>query len=331
MSKEMIYFDHNATTKLNPEALLAMNEVYNNPLNASSIHKFGNIAQKYIKDAKEKISNLLNADNYNIIFTSGATESNNMALCGFKDYKIITSTIEHSSILELAKQENHDMIEVDDNGLVKMDELENLLKDINDKNFLVSIMLANNETGVIQPIAEIAKLVHQYGGLIHSDITQGIGKIDIDIEKLNLDLASFSAHKLKGPQGIGALLIRNSLEIDRLIHGGSQIDEKRPGTMNIAGIAGFGVACDIVDNELSKNNKISQLRDYLEDRIVEIARNDVVIFGKKIDRLPNTSFFATKNIDNQLLLILMDLENIAISSGSACSSGINKVSSSFSC
>jgi len=330
MNKDLIYFDNNATTRLDKEVFAALSQTYNQPLNASSIHKFGNIAQKYVKNAKENISKYLNTDNYEIIFTSGATESNNMAIQGFKDYEIITSAIEHSSILQLAQKNKHHIIDVDNDGVIKIEQLEDKLKNIGHGNFLVSIMMAHNETGVIQPIAQIAKLVHQYGGLIHSDITQGVGKIEINIEKLNIDLASFSAHKINGPQGIGALLLRKSLEIDNLIYGGSQIDEKRPGTLNIAGIVGMGKAFEILkSNILSKNNDILQLRDYLEKKMVEIAKDNVVIFGKNAQRLPNTSFFATKNIDNQTLLMIMDLENIAISSGSACSAGVNKISSSL--
>jgi cysteine desulfurase len=330
MNKDLIYFDNNATTRLDKEVFAALSQTYSHPLNASSIHKFGNIAQKYVKNAKENISKYLNTDNYEIIFTSGATESNNMAIQGFKDYEIITSAIEHSSILQLAQKNKHHIIDVDNDGVIKIEQLEDKLKNIGHGNFLVSIMMAHNETGVIQPIAQIAKLVHQYGGLIHSDITQGVGKIEINIEKLNIDLASFSAHKINGPQGIGALLLRKSLEIDNLIYGGSQIDEKRPGTLNIAGIVGMGKAFEILkSNILSKNKDILQLRDYLEKKMVEIAKDNVVIFGKNAQRLPNTSFFATKNIDNQTLLMIMDLENIAISSGSACSAGVNKISSSL--
>ncbi len=273
MNKDLIYFDNNATTSLDKEVFAALSQIYSQPLNASSIHKFGNIAQKYVKNAKENINKSLFADNYEIIFTSGATESNNMALRGFKDYEIITSAIEHSSILQFAQKNNHHIIDVDNDGVIKIEQLENKLKNIGHGNFLVSIMMAHNETGVIQPIAQIAKLVHQYGGLIHSDITQGVGKIEINIEKLNIDLASFSAHKINGPQGIGALLLRKSLEIDNLIYGGSQIDEKRPGTLNIAGVVGMGKAFERLQlNILSKNNDILQLRDYLEKKWLKLLK-----------------------------------------------------------
>ena len=326
MTKEVIYFDNNATTKIDLEVLEAMNSSYKFPLNSSSAHQFGQIAAKHINDARAKIANLVNGINYEIILCSGATESNNLALRGLDNFKIITFATEHAAVLETAKKEDALILDVKTDGLVDLVELEKTLENQESKDFLVSIMIANNETGLIQNIKEIAKLTHQYGGLIHSDITQGVGKIDIDLEDLNIDLASFSAHKIFGPQGIGALLVKKPLQINPLIYGGKQEDGKRAGTSNIAGIVGFGEACKLSQENLANYQKILELRDYLELKLKEIAGNDVLIFCQTHLRLPNTSFFATKNLDNQTLMISLDMNNIAVSIGSACSSGVAKSS-----
>jgi len=324
--KGVIYFDNNSTTKIDPKVLNLMNETYQKPLNSSSQHQFGQIAAKYVNAAKDKISNLLNAQNYQIIFNSGATEANNTALQAFENYQIITSAIEHISVLDLAKKQNATIIGVDAQGLLNLAELEKTLQNLEHKNFLVSVIFANNETGVIQNLKEIARLTHQYGGLIHSDITQAAGKIKVDLEDLNIDLASISAHKINGPQGVGALLVRNSLQINPLILGGLQEEGKRAGTTNIAGIAGFGEACKIDEERLAKYQETANLRDYLENKLTEKAANNVEFFSKTANRLPNTSFFATKNLSNQTLLIALDLNKIAVSIGAACSSGVSKTS-----
>jgi cysteine desulfurase len=326
MTKEAIYLDNNATTLINPFVLKAMNATYELPLNSSSAHKFGQIAGKYINDSKSKISKLINGENYKIIITSGATESNNIALKAFDNYQIITTKAEHACVLEASKKQNATLVNVDENGLIKLDELEEALKAQPNKDFLVSVIFASNETGVITNLKAVAKLVHQYGGLIHSDLTQGPGKVELDFEDLNLDLASFSAHKINGPQGVGALAVRNSLSINPLMYGGLQEDGKRPGTTNIAGIVGFGEACKIAQEELGKYQEIATLRDYLESEVIKVAGQDVVIFGKSAKRLPNTSFFATSGLDNQTLMIALDMNNVAVSIGSACSSGVSKSS-----
>ena len=322
----MIYFDNNATTKISDRVLELMTDIYKFPFNSSAAHQFGQIAKQHSNQARTKIANLLNAQNYQIIFTSGATEANNIALRGFENCRIVTSSAEHLSVLNVAKKLGAIIVNVDENSLVKIDELETAIKNLQGQNFMVSVMLANNETGVIQNIKEIARLTHQYGGLIHSDITQAIGKIKIDLENLNVDLASVSAHKINGPQGIGALFVRKPLQIEPLMQGSLQEEGKRPGTSNIAGIVGFGESCKLAGANLEDYQKVSELRDYLESRLQEIAADDVIIFGQDNKRLPNTSFFATKNLDNQTFLISLDLNNIAVSIGSACSSGVTKVS-----
>ena len=182
-------------------------------------------------------------------------------------------------------------------------------------------MLANNETGAIQPIAEIAKLVHQKGGLFHCDAVQGSGKIDVNFEELNVDFASISAHKIHGPQGVGALLVRKGLSISPLIYGGKQEKSKRGGTTNTAGIVGFGVACELSQEKIEKYKDVAKLRDFLESEIKKIAGNELKIFSSDIERLPGTSYTALQYADSQTQLIHFDLNGICISAGSACSSG----------
>jgi cysteine desulfurase len=207
-----------------------------------------------------------------------------------------------------------------------MDDLEEKIKELDTKNFIVSVMLANNETGAIQPIKEIAQLTHQHGGLMHSDIVQAVGKINIDLEDLNIDMASISSHKLNGPQGVGALLIRKSLDIEPILFGSSQEGGKRPGTLNVAGAVGLGEACLLSVDKIAKYQELENLRNYLESQITKIANDDVTIFSQKVTRLPNTCYLATKGIDNQTQLIDFDLNGIAVSIGSACSSGSSKPS-----
>ena len=187
-------------------------------------------------------------------------------------------------------------------------------------------MLANSEVGTIQPVAEIAKLTHQKGGLIHCDVVQAAGKIEVDLEKLNVDFATISAHKINGPQGVGALLVRKGINLKPLILGGGQENSKRAGTINTAGIAGFGKACEIAKEKPAKYKKIQELRDYLEQEIVKIAKDDIKIFGCDVKRLPNTSYLSLAYADAQAQLINFDLNNICVSAGSACSSGSSKAS-----
>lgn len=318
---QMIYLDYNSTTKLAPEALAKMNEVYQLPLNNSSSHQLGRKATKLVEDARQELKNLINAQNYEVIFTGSSTEATNMLMFGADVKKIIFCEFEHSSVYN-CRPENKEIIEIKalKNGLIDIEDFKNKIANL-DGNFLASVMLANNETGAIQPIEEIAKLVHQKGGLIHCDIVQAAGKIVIDLEKLNVDFASISAHKISGPQGVGALLIRKGLEIKPLIHGGKQEKSKRAGTTNIAGISGFGEACKLAAKKISLYENVKNLRDFLESEIKKITNEDAMIFSQEIDRLPNTSYIATKNADSQTQLINFDLNGICVSAGPACSSG----------
>jgi cysteine desulfurase len=316
----MIFFDNNATVKLSAQALEKMLEVYDLPLNSSSTHNFGRISNKFADEAREEIRNLLNAKNYEVIFTSGASESNNTILSGCDADELIFSTLEHPSAFK-CRPENKKITEISilENGLINLDNLAQNLPQ--DSSFLTSLTIANNETGAIQPVTEAAKLTHQKGGLFHCDLSQGVGKINIDLEKINADFASISAHKFGGPQGVGAILMRKGLNLNPLIIGGGQEKSKRSGTLNIAGIAGFGAACALGKEKIAKYQEIKMLRDLLEIEIKKIAGEKVKIFADKIERLPNTSYFALENCDAQTQLINFDLNKICVSSGSACSSG----------
>jgi cysteine desulfurase len=328
--KEKIFFDNNATTKIADEVLQVIINTYSQPLNASSIHYFGRTATRIVNQAREHIKKLLGANNYQVIFTSGGTEANNLALFGLPDYQVIASSVEHPAVYNVALKRNGQTIKVDGNCVVDMADLEEKIKSLNSKNFIVSVMLANNETGSIQPIKEIAQLVHQYGGLMHSDIVQAVGKIDVNLEDLNVDMASVSSHKLNGPQGVGVLLVRKPLDINPILFGSSSEGGKRPGTLNVAGCAGFGEACRLSVDKIGKYKELENLRNYLEDSLKkiagEISGDDLTIFSESVERLPNTSYIATKGIDNQTQLIDMDLNGIAVSIGSACSSGSSKPS-----
>jgi len=316
----MIYFDSNATTKLFPEALAKMNEVYALPLNSSSTHQFGRLGKKMVEEARSELKKLIGAENYEVVFTGSSTEATNMMMFGVEATEILFSTIEHASVYN-CRPENKKIIEIEalENGLIDIADLEKKLP--NHKNFLVSVMLANNETGAIQPVAEIAKLVHQKGGLFHCDIVQAVGKIEIDLEKLNVDFASVSAHKINGPQGVGAFLYRKGLDIKPLILGSSQEKSKRAGTLNVAGIVGFGEACKISKNKISTYEKIAKLRDFLEAELKKIGGDDIRIFSTNVERLKNTSYIATRDADSQTQLINFDLNGICVSAGPACSSG----------
>jgi cysteine desulfurase len=316
----MIYLDHNSTTKLSSEALEKMRAVYALPLNSSAIHSLGRVGSKFVEEARNEIKKLLNAENYEVIFTSGATESNNTILHGCDADKILFSGLEHSSVFECRPQ-NKKIIEIEalKNGLIDLEDLEKKLPQ--DGNFLISLMLANNEVGAIQPAETAAKLAHQKHGLFHCDITQAVGKIEVDLEKINVDFASLSAHKFGGPQGVGAILIRKGIDLKPLFFGGKQEKSKRAGTLNVAGIAGFGVACNLAKKNLSTFQNLKNLRDFLETEITKIAGNDVKIFASEVSRLVNTSCFSIRNCDAQTGLINFDLNEICASSGSACSSG----------
>lgn len=327
-SKSKIYLDYNASTPVDNRVLETMLPYFTENFgNASSDHVFGWDANEAVEFAREHISNLINAKATEITFTSGATEAANLALFGFckanssKGNHIISCKTEHKAVLDTLKaleQQGFKVtyLEVDAEGNIDLKELE---KAITSETILVSLMLANNETGLLHPMHEIEKIVHAKGAKLMSDITQAVGKIPVDMKELNLDIAIFSSHKLYGPKGVGALYInkKNNIEIDPTVFGGGQEKGMRPGTLNVPGIVGFGKAAEIAKAEMEEESiRISKLRNVFEKKLAELE--EVQINSKNSNRLPNTTNISFLNIDGNL--ILRKLGNLAISRGSACTS-----------
>ena len=329
----MIYLDNAASTQIHEDVLNSMlpylKEQYGNP---SSIHRYGRLAHKAIEKARKQIASLINADPAEILFTSGGTESNITALRGISmknpSSQIITSSIEHDAILEPCKkliQNGFDVIYLPVNqfGVVDYADLKN---HISEKTSLVSIMFGNNEVGTIQPISEIAKICNEHNIPFHTDAIQAVGKIPIDVKELGMDLLSISSHKLYGPKGIGALYIKNGIDIDPVILGGGQEHGLRSGTENVAGIVGFGKACEIAKNNLNENtSKIKKLRDILIEKILDEIP-EVTLNGHPQFRLPNNTHFTFLGVNGEDLIIKLDEYGIAASTGSACSVNTQKAS-----
>ena len=326
-----IYLDHNATTPVRPEVLKSMLPYYEDEFgNASSLHSFGRKAREAVEDAREKVTRLIGpCESVDIVFTSSGTESDNFAIKGIawalkgKGRHIITSKIEHKALLnpcEFLEKTGFEVsyISVDKHGVVDIGELKNAIRD---DTILVSIIFANNEVGTIQPIKEIAAIAREKGILFHTDAVQAVGKIPIDVEKMGIDLLSMSAHKIYGPKGVGALYINKKTKIIPLIHGGHHERKRRAGTENVAGIVGFGKACELAAINLEEENKrLVGLRDRLW---IGINReiNDVKLNGHPTNKLPNTLNVSFKFVEGESVLLNLDLKGIAASSGSACTSG----------
>jgi len=329
----LIYLDNAASTQIHESVLDSMlpylKEQYGNP---SSIHRYGRLAHKAINKARKQVAELINADPSEILFTSGGTESNNTALSGIALQKsgsqIITSSIEHDAILEPCKKLEKlgfDVVylSVDKFGTIDPLELKNR---ISDNTCIVSIMFGNNEVGTIQPIEEIGTLCNQKNILFHTDAVQAIGKIPIDVKKLGIDLLSISSHKIYGPKGIGALYIKNGIVIDPVILGGGQERGLRSGTENVANIVGFGKACELAKNNLTKNiQTLKNLRDYLIKKVLDEIPY-VALNGHPENRLPNNAHFTFLGVHGEDLLIKLDENGIAASTGSACSVHTQKAS-----
>ena len=323
----MIYLDYNATAPLHKNVIKKIQnlkfEEFGNP---SSVHKIGRNSKKIVEEARRNILSALKAKNYDLIFTSGATESNNLAIKGFikkNNIKTIFSLqTEHASVIDVVKNLDIEkkFFNINSNGNVNLKEIEELLSK-QTSPFLVSIMFANNESGIIHPINEIAKIVRKYKGIIHCDGVQGLGKIEIDLDSLDVDLFSISSHKIGGPTGVGALLINTRNNISPEITGGGQEKNLRSGTENFLGIVGFGEAINEVNN-LAKicNSEIKNNRDLLEANLKKLS-NEIKIFGEDTNRLANTCYFAYPSMTSENQVIALDQKGICVSSGAACSSG----------
>lgn len=329
-----IYLDNSATTRVDDDILAEITSfIQDNYGNPSSIYKEARTVKNKIDISRKSIANLIGAKEDEIYFTSGGTESNNWAIKGIvsknksKGRHIITSKIEHHAVLNVCEYLEDDgyeitYLDVDEYGFVKKEELE---KHIRKDTVLVSIMLANNEIGTIQPIKELCEIAHKYGAYFHTDCVQALGKMKIDVKDLDIDLMSISAHKIHALKGVGALYIKSKVSIDSIIHGGSQESGKRSGTENVLGIISLGLACDkLINNEID-NQKIKTLRDYFIDNVLDKI-DGVVLAGDRENRLINNINFCFENIDNKLLIVLLDKANIAASTGSACMSGSLEIS-----
>ena len=324
-----LYFDYNGTVPVLKEAIDAILEISGLPLNPSSIHAFGRNAKAMMESARQDIASMmgvnLRKDEYSLIFTSSATEANNLIIKNFSNKRILVSAVEHVSILGHAEfGDKIDALPVDSNGIVLLDHLEGWLKQ-NAGHCLVSIMFINNETGVIQPIGEISALVHRYGGLMHSDCVQVPGKHTVCITDLGLDFISISSHKFGGPAGAAALLHKTQHQINPQIIGGGQERGARSGTENILGIVGFGAAARVVTDNRYDFHKAYNLRNMLEEEVLKITK-DAICFGSSAQRAPNTSMIYMPGVTSDLQIISFDMNGIAVSSGAACSSGKVKVS-----
>jgi len=326
-----VYFDYNATTPLATEVrdaiVRAMDDVYGN---ASSVHHFGQQAKAAIDDARSAVAALINADASEIVFTSGGTESDNFAIRGAAEAieptgrrHLIASAIEHEAVLNTLKALSRrgwqtTLLAVEQSGIVSPDRLREAMTK---ETALVSVMHANNEIGTVQPIAELAEIAHANGALMHTDAVQSVGKIAVDVRALGVDLLSLSAHKFNGPKGTGALWIKRGTRMMPTMTGGKHERNRRAGTENVPAIVGLGIAARLAVNKLtSESDRLARLRDRLEDGILQ-GVGGTAINGVRSPRVPNTTNISFDRVEAESLLIALDLEGIAVSTGSACSSG----------
>ena len=323
----MIYFDNNATTPLDPRVLASMepylSQNYGNP---SSLYRAGRFARTAIERAREQVAELVGAHVSEVIFTSGGTEANNMAIKGFgyshSPASIAISTIEHPSVTSPANRLQEQgwkvtEITVDHAGRVNVSLLRSILQQ---QPGFVSIMFANNENGVIQDMASITDICLSQGAIVHTDAVQALGKIPVNFQQLGVQLMTLSSHKIYGPKGCGALIRNKSLDLTPLQEGGGQESELRGGTENVAAIVGFGTAAEIAGTELEQRSKhTAMLKSNLERALSDFQQ--VSIFSQDANRLANTSQFGIRGVDGEMLLMMLDQKGIAVSSGSACASG----------
>jgi cysteine desulfurase len=320
------YLDYNATAPIRDEVREAVAEALALIGNPSSVHAEGRAARSAVETAREKVAALAGARAEDVIFTSGATEANALALAprGGENWRCYVSAVEHPSALCGGRFAPGDVTRfpVTADGVADLESLARLLREskaAGEKPF-VSLMAANNETGAIQPVAEAARIVHDAGGVLHTDAVQAAGRIKLDITALGADLLSLSAHKIGGPEGVGALVLGQGATVEPLMKGGSQERRRRAGTENVAGIVGFGVAAELAFADLAKAGEIASLRDELERGALALAPGAVVL-SANVARLPNTTCLAVPGVKAETLVIGLDLAGVAVSSGSACSSG----------
>ncbi|HEY3912211.1 MAG TPA: aminotransferase class V-fold PLP-dependent enzyme [Stellaceae bacterium] len=317
MPRKETYLDWNATAPLRPEAAAAMAAAMSHCGNPSSVHRWGRAARAAVERARAAVAALVGATSDGVTFVSGGTEANHLALLGAGRERALVSAVEHDSVLRAIHQA--EQIPVDRDGIVRLDALESMLS-ARSSPALVSVMLANNETGVIQPVAAIAALAHARGALLHCDAVQAAGKIPLDAFAIGADLVTLSAHKLGGPPGTGALVAIGGLDPLPLLRGGGQERGRRAGTENLIGIAGFAAAAEAAAAEIAVYDRVRRLRDGLEAEIGAIAPEAVVV-GAAAPRLPNTTAIAMPGVAAETQIIALDLDGVMVSAGAACSSG----------
>ncbi len=323
MTQELVYLDHNATTPPKPEVCEIMLQTLKFPGNASAIHKAGREARRGIEAARQQVSRLVNAGpKAVIIFTSGATEANNLVLKGSGCERILASATEHPSVLKA--RPDIETIPVLPGGIIDLAALDRMLEG-NDRATLISVMLVNNETGVIQPLDKVMEIAKRRGALVHTDAVQAAGRLPIDLQKLGVDYLTLTAHKIGGPQGTGCLVLSNCVSVTPLLSGGSQEKNMRAGTENVAGILGFGVAAELAARDMTAFRKLAALRDRIETELKKIAPA-IRFFGADAPRVANTTLFALPGASSETQLIALDLAGICVSGGSACASGTVKAS-----
>jgi cysteine desulfurase len=326
-----VYFDYNATTPLAPEVVETVVRISRDAFgNASSVHHFGQQAKAVVDEARSAVAALVNGDPSEVVFTAGGTEADNFAIRGVAEASeatrrkhLIASAIEHEAVLNtlraLARRGwRTTLLAVDDTGIVSP---ERLREAITGETALVSVMHANNEIGTVQPIRELAAIAHEHGALMHTDAVQSAGKIAVDVRALGVDLLSLSAHKFNGPKGAGALWIKRGTRIHPILTGGKHERNRRAGTENVPAIAGLGTAAQLAAGKLAdQQDRIGRLRDRLEEGILRSVPGTVVN-GARTPRVPNTTNISFDRVEAESLLIALDLEGVAVSTGSACSSG----------
>lgn len=328
--KKLIYLDNAATTKTAPEVMEAMipyfTEYYGNP---SSVYELAGISKKALDTSRETIAKALHANDNEIYFTAGGSEADNWALKATaeayanKGKHIITTKIEHHAILhtgEYLEKQGYEVtyLDVDEFGVVKLDQLK---KAIRPDTILISVMFANNEIGTIQPIKEIGEIAREHGILFHTDAVQAFGQVPIDVDEYHIDMLSASGHKLNGPKGIGFLYIRKGVKIRSFVHGGAQERKRRAGTENVPGIVGLGKAVELAVRTMeNRTAQEKELRDYLIDRVLKEVPY-TRLNGHRTSRLPNNANFSFQFVEGESLLIMLDMDGICGSSGSACTSG----------
>jgi cysteine desulfurase len=317
LARTETYLDWNATTPLRPEAAAVMSAIFARCGNPSSVHCWGRAARQAIERARSAVAALLDAPSEGVVFVSGGTEANHLALLGAGRDRVLVSAVEHDSVLRAVPQA--EPIPVDQDGVVVLDALDRLLA-ADPRPALVSVMLANNETGVLQPAAAIGAVARTHGALFHCDAVQAAGKIALDTQTIGADFVTLSAHKLGGPPGVGALVVTGELELRPLLHGGGQEHGRRAGTENLAGISGFAAAAVAATEEIAVYDRVRALRDALEAELAAIAP-EAVVLGAAAPRLPNTAAIAMPGVAAETQVIALDLDGVMVSAGAACSSG----------